>query len=192
MSGRVLTVKEFGLEIGFRAEKIVEVQILPIAVKKKGDVKAKYHFDVLMQGANYLLEEHVKPILIQKLHDSGVQFSSVVIIEEQVKDILDKIEAAGNSDEFKDVVLVIYKKPELIKSEYGLITKYDFAKKIKEDDGIHIQSSLHRVNSMVVEFDVQPVAFSNKLAPLYRITDFEFFYSKWIDERKTTLRTNPV
>lgn len=192
MSGRVLTVKEFGLEIGFRAEKIVEVQILPIAVKKKGDEKAKYDFDVLMQGANYLLEEHVKPILIQKLQDSGVQFSSLVIIEEQVRDILDKIDAAGNADEFKDVVLVIYKKPELIKSEYGLITKYDFAKKIKEDDGIHIQSSLHRVNSMVVDFDVQPVAFSNKLAPLYRISDFEFFYTKWIDERKRTLRTNPV
>lgn len=194
MSGRVLTVKEFGLEVGFRAEKIIEVITLPISVPSNGKekIKAKYEYDVLMEGANYLLEEHVKPILVKKLQDSGVEFSSLVIIEKDVKAILDKINAAGNADEFKDVVLVIYKKPELIKLEYGLITKYDFAKKITDDIGLHIKSSLHRLNCYIEDFKIQPVAYSNKLAPLYRVEDLELFYSRWTDKRRLTIHPDSV
>jgi len=193
MSGRVLTLKEFGLEIGFRAEKIVEVQALPIAISKRHDEKAKYEFDVLMQGANYLLEHHVKPLLIEKLNeklfDTGVTFSSMVIIEDEVKSILAEINSSGDTEKYKDVALVIYKKPELIKSEYGLISKYDFAKSITKDEEIHMQSSLNRITSVINEHEVKHVAYSNKLAPLYKVADLESYYSQWLEEHKARLKT---
>lgn len=179
MTAKLATVRGLSLEFGFRAEKFLSLYkpkpIIPAVAKVS---LAEYDIDAMLKLKDDYLVKHVLPDLTKRLRKKGRKFRHAEIIPARVKKILEDPELFGFYTAAGDILFINMTATKSF-DEYGLMGRYEFAKKIEVESGVHEQTAMYRVARAIKESSVKEMAFSNYVTPLYKFTDLEAAYQEW-------------
>lgn len=179
MTAKLATVRGLSLEFGFRAEKFLSLYkpkpVIPAVAKVS---LAEYDIEAMVKLKDDYLVKYVLPDLSKRLKKKGRSFRRAEIVPSRVKAIIDDAELF-NSHNAAGGILFINMTATKSFEEYGLMGRYEFAKKIEVESGVHEQTAMYRVARAIKECSVKEMAFSNYVTPLYKFTDLEAAYQEW-------------